>query len=230
MNNYGQIGGYNVDVCLCIDKTGSMSPIINTVKRNALNLYDDITSALREKGKYISKFRVRVIWFGDYLADKEPMLISDFLTLPDDLDQFQKLVNGIKADGGGDEPEDGLEALAYAIRSEWCETGYGKRHIIALFTDAPAHELGFGRKASTYPPSGMPKDFGELSAMWGDEEDPGEMDYRSKRLLLFTPDVTFWHTISQNWENTVMRPAAAATGLKDVTYQAMLNTISNSIA
>lgn len=32
---------------------------------------------------------------------------------------------------------------------------YMKRHIIALFTDAPSHELGFGKKDPSYPKHGM---------------------------------------------------------------------------
>ena len=32
---------YNVDIALCIDVTGSMRPILDTVKNNALNLCDE---------------------------------------------------------------------------------------------------------------------------------------------------------------------------------------------
>lgn len=229
MSSNGQFG-YNIDICLCIDKTGSMSPIINTVKDNALNLYRDIRNSLEEKGKHVNRLRVKVIWFGDYKADKEPMIMSRFLTLPDDMEQFQSFIKHIKADGGGDEPEDGLEALAYAMGSDWCEDGWRKRHIIALFTDASTHELGYGKSASTYPRTGMPRDFSELSEMWGDEEYPGEMDYQAKRLLLFAPDVSCWHTIANAWENTVIRTAKESTGLKDVSYQVMLDTIVNSVS
>ena len=229
MTGTGQFGEYNIDNCLCIDKTGSMSPIIDTVKRNALNLYRDITDSLEAKGKHVSRLRVRVIWFGDYGADSEPMILSSFLTLPDETPRFESFVKSVKANGGGDIPESGLEALAYAIRSDWCEDGWRKRHIIALFTDAPAHELGVGKGKRTYPAAGMPADFGELSEMWGDEDDPGEMDYQAKRLLLFAPDTSFWHTMSACWENTVIRTAKEATGLNDVSYQVMLDTIVNSV-
>lgn len=152
----GQFGEYNIDICLCIDKTGSMSPIIDTVKENALNLYQDIRNSLEKKGKHVSRLRVKVIWFGDYLANKTPLVMSNFLTLPDEMEQFTRLVNGVYTDGGGDEPEDGLEALAYAMGSDWCKDGWRKRHIIALFTDASAHDLGHGRSASAYPFTGMP--------------------------------------------------------------------------
>jgi len=229
MNGNGQFGEYNIDICLCIDKTGSMSPIIDTVKNNALNLYSDICNSLEEKGKHVNRLRVRVIWFGDYIADKDPMILSRFLTLPDQREQFESFVKKIEAHGGGDEPEDALEALAYAMRSDWCEDGWRKRHIIALFTDASAHALGHGKSEPTYPKEGMPKDFAELTEMWGDQDFPGEMDFQAKRLLLFAPDVTFWRDIANSWENTVMRTVKGATGLNDVSYQAMLDTIVNSV-
>lgn len=230
MNENGQFGSYNIDICLCIDKTGSMTPIIDTVKANALNLYSDIRSSLEAKGKHVGRLRIRVIWFGDYLADGESaMIVSDFMTMPDDMKQFQSCVRSIVADGGGDEPEDGLEALAFAMRSDWCKDGWKRRHIIALFTDADAHALGFGRKARNYPKTGMPADFGELSAMWGDEDNPGEMDFQAKRLLLFAPNTSFWKTIASCWENVVIRTAREATGLQDVSYQTMLDTIVNSV-
>ena len=229
MGGYGQFGEYNIDICLCIDKTGSMGSFIDTVKENVLNLYRDVRDSLEKKGKPVNRLRVRVIWFGDYCADKVPMILSPFLILPDEKNKFEDFVKRIDASGGGDEPEDGLEALAYAMRSDWCEDGWRKRHIIALFTDASAHELGHGRREATYPTTGMPKDFGELCEMWGDQDDPGEMDYQAKRLLLFAPDVSFWHTIANCWENTVIRTAKEKTGLKDISYQVMLDTIANSV-
>lgn len=219
---------FNIDICLCIDKTGSMRPLIDTVKRNALNLCRDIQNHFEAGGKHVNRLRVRIICFGDYKADKEPMILSPFLTLPEDNEKFESLVNGIQAEGGGDEPEDALEALAYAMRSDWCEDSWRRRHIIALFTDAPAHELGFGKNEATYPKTGMPKDFGQLSEMWGDEDKPGIMNYSAKRLLLFAPDVTFWHTIAC-WDNTMITSVERAAGLSDITYQFMLDVIFNRV-
>lgn len=224
----GQFNTYKVDVCLVIDKTGSMKPIIDTVKANALNLYRDILDALEAKGKHVSEFRIRVIWFGDYIADSRPMILSRFLKMPEDLASFEEFVNSVRPGGGGDAPEDGLEALTYAIRSDWCK-GWKKRHIIALFTDAPAHDLGFGKKDPSYPKAGMPADFGELTEMWGSEAYPGEMEPASKRLLLFAPNRYWWQTIISSWDNVVLCPVSEATGLEDVTYQYMINTIINSV-
>ena len=145
------------------------------------------------------------------------------------MDQLEGFLKCIETENDGDVPEDGLEALAYAMKSAWNEEGRRKRHIIALFTNAPAHELGFGKNEATYPKAGMPKDFSELSEMWGDENDPGKMDYRSKQLLLFTPDVSFWHTIANCWENTVIRKTKEETSLRDIPYKEILDTIAFTI-
>lgn len=230
MTNTSKFGSYNVDICLCIDKTGSMRSIINTVKNNALNLYDDIKTSMEAKGKHIGQLRIRVVWFGDYLADgKEAMLVSSIFTLPEEIESFRACVNGVTAIGGGDTPEDGLEALAYAMRTKWCQDGWKKRHIIAVFTDAPVHELGYGKASEFYPKRGMPATFGELCEMWGDGQTPGEMNYSAKRLLLFAPETSYWQRIANEWENVILHPAREAGGLSDVTYSIMLDTIVNSV-
>lgn len=122
---------YNVDIAMCMDATGSMGSLLNTVKANALSFYTDLTTAMEEKGKHIDELRVRVIAFRDYIADGEnAMLATDFYSLPADAAEFKSLVNSIEPFGGGDEPEDGLEALAYAIKSKWTTGGNKRRHII----------------------------------------------------------------------------------------------------
>ena len=76
---------YHVDMVLCIDATGSMRHVIDIVKENALNFYQDVTTTMKKKNKIINKLRVRVITFRDYLADGErAMMSSEFFTLPDD--------------------------------------------------------------------------------------------------------------------------------------------------
>ena len=161
---------YNVDMVFCIDSTGSMRHVLDFVKQNALNLYQDITREMEKKHKVIDQLRVRVIAFRDYVADgDDAMLSSDFFVLPDQAQMLYDCVEGIHAKGGGDIPEDGLEALAYAIRSDWTREGVKKRHIIVVWSDAPTHELGHGKIAPWYP-EGMAQDFDELTLWWEDEQ------------------------------------------------------------
>src|SRR5512132_2890036 len=50
---------YAVDICFCVDVTGSMSPILDRVKDNALRFYDDVQKNLTDKGKNVDDLRVR---------------------------------------------------------------------------------------------------------------------------------------------------------------------------
>ena len=107
---------YNVDMVFCIDATGSMGGLIEKVKDNALNFYQDVQRMMTNKQKTIAQLRVRVIAFRDYAADgDDAMMVTDFFNLPEEEKDFEETVRSIHAEGGGDIPEDGLEALAYAI-------------------------------------------------------------------------------------------------------------------
>ena len=219
---------YNVDMVFCIDSTGSMRHVIDFVKKNALSLYEDVVGAMGKKHKVIHQMRVRVISFGDYLADGEnAMLTSGFFTLPEQARLFYECVNGIEANGGGDIPEDGLEALGYAIRSDWTNEGVKKRHIIVMWSDAPTHELGYGKDAPWYP-EGMAKDFEELSLWWEDEQLGGGMNGNAKRLLIFAPDAPEWSRISKEWAQ-VIHVQTVSEGLMDVEYQQVIDAVCNTI-
>ena len=143
---------YPIDLVFCIDATGSMRHVLDMVKHNATRLHEDIQHAMEKKHRNISKMRIRVIAFRDYLTDgDQAMMASDFFTLPEQTRQFYDCVNGITAQGGGDIPEDGMEALAYAIRSDWTREGIKRRHIIVVWSDAPTHTLGHAKIAPWYP-------------------------------------------------------------------------------
>ena len=135
---------------------------------------------------------------------------------------------------GGDEPEDGLEAFAYAIKSKWYheeENQSGlvkKRHVIVVWTDASTHELGYGKGEPNYPKN-MAKDMKELTEWWGDEQNPGCMDQYAKRLVLFTPDEPGWSFIAKNWDKTIFYPSVAGEGLSEVDYGTIINVVTNTI-
>jgi len=220
---------YNVDMVFCIDCTGSMENIIEIVKNNALNFYQNVTGVMEQKHKHISQLRVRVVAFRDYIADKEKaMMVTDFFKLPQEAVDFERCVRSLRAEGGGDDPEDGLEALAYAMKSNWDKEGVKRRQVIVVWTDAATHPLGYGKNSGYYP-NGMANDIRELSAWWGGAQQTGFMDNNAKRLLLFAPDAPDWNIISQNWENVLHFPSEAGNGLANLEYEEIINTISNSI-
>lgn len=222
---------YNVDLVLCIDATESMDGILDIVKNNAVNLYNDVINTMAGKKKHIDTLRVRVVAFRDYAADGEAaMLATDFFQLPEDANHFSECVHSIEAKGGGDDPEDGLEALAYAMRSDWNQVGMKKRHVIVLWTDAPTHSLGFGKQRSNYPQD-MAKDFQELTSWWGapGSESTSFMDQYAKRLILFTPECQYWTTIVNNWDKVIQCRTIAGNGLAEQDYETILNVIANTI-
>lgn len=221
---------YNVDIVFCMDATGSMRHLLDLVKRNALSFYDDLTKEMASKGKTINELRAKVIAFRDYVADGDnAMLKTDFFNLPEESAEFSEIVSTLKPVGGGDEPEDGLEALAYAMKSNWTKGGDKRRHIIVVWSDASTHKLGECNKSPSYP-TNMVKDFGELTEMWdGGLQDGGIMDDNAKRLIIYAPDVPYWSTISENWDGVIHFPSEAGTGLDKLTYQEIIDQIVFSI-
>jgi len=199
-----QGNAYAVDLVLCVDATGSMAPIIDVVKEKALSFHQDLQQVMNEKHKRVSELRIRVIGFRDYYFDGDlAMESSEFFKLPEQREQFSEFVRGLVAYGGGDEPENGLEALALAMASDWNDSPGKRRQVIVMWTDASAHklELHSGDKPETYPPN-LPRDFSSLTDLW-----ETAVDRNARRLLVYAPDAYAWTDISNNWLYTAKRGA-----------------------
>ncbi|MBR5062884.1 MAG: hypothetical protein IKX24_12200 [Prevotella sp.] len=128
----------SVDVVMCIDVTGSMSGIINTVKRNAISFYDLFKQSCDEEEIQLADLNAQVIAFRDKNEDRSWLQTSSTYSLPEQRSEFDSFVNGLYANGGGDTPESGLEALQAAFsKTDWSvDDGY-HRQVIILWTDAP---------------------------------------------------------------------------------------------
>jgi hypothetical protein len=151
---------------------------------------------------------------------------SPFFALPGSQADFSAFVNSLIAEGGGDAPESGLEAVALAVNSPWTTTGDRRRQVIVVWTDQPAQPLD----ASVVPAelSGrVPGDFSALTDLWENEQGP--MGSSAKRLILFAPDGPGWSDISGVWENVVHHPSQAGAGLSDVDYGTIIDSIGNSV-
>lgn len=127
-----------VDVVMCIDVTGSMSGIINTVKNNAISFYDLFKQSCEEEGIQLSALNAQVVAFRDKNEDANWLQTSATYSLPEQRTAFDSFVNNLYADGGGDTPESGLEALQTAFnKTDWgVDDGY-HRQVVILWTDAP---------------------------------------------------------------------------------------------
>lgn len=219
---------YNVDIVMCIDCTGSMGALLDTVKNNALRFYSDLHARCEMKGKEISQLRIRTIAFRDFNFDgNNAVADTGFLIIPEQETTFKSFVSSLIPTGGGDEPENGLEALAMAINSEWTTGGDKRRHVVVIWSDASTHPLGVGKENPIYP-TNMPNDFNELTDWWEDDQN-GKMNKSAKRLVIFAPDASVWSEIGMNYNNTIHHPAKAGIGLEDIDYDTILSSIVNSI-
>jgi hypothetical protein len=231
----GQYSGnlrYAVDIVLCIDTTMSMRPVLESVKSSALSFHERLSSVMAEKGKGISQLRVKVIAFRDYgdRAD-DAMEETDFLQLPGSAGAYEDFVRRLEPRGGGDAPESGLEALALAVRSPWEKGLDRRRHVVVVFTDAPAHPLRSPAAVSsgTYPQS-IAASEDELFEEWGYQSSQSSvMENSAKRLLLFAPDEEPWRGIADNWNNTIFFPSQAGDGLDEWEMDEIIQTIVNSL-
>lgn len=217
---------YAVDLVICIDATGSMSPVIKEVKASALTFHQKLETKMAKKEKQIEQLRARVIVFRDYWADvsDKVMVGSKFFNLPSEASAFSSFISGINAEGGGDEPENALEALSLAMRSPWEQTqNFSKqRYIILMWTDASAHPLEKSPKPSHYPTE-IPKSFDDLTDEWDD------ISIGAKRLLLFAPESTPWSAIQSSWDNVIHFPSKAGHGLEDFEMDEILDSIAASV-
>jgi hypothetical protein len=228
-SNYRDQMKYAVDMVFCIDATMSMYPILDEIKNRAILFYQDFKNEMDAKGKKVGSLRIRIVAFRDYFYDQEEaMLETDFFELPQMAETFEQVIKSIEPNGGGDDPEDGLEALAYAIKSDWNMDAVKKRHVIVLWSDDGTHDLGFGRAAKNYP-RGMAENFEQLTEWWGSKYAPGIMDESAKRLILFTPSKESWTTIRSNWNNVIHYESEAGKGIAGFDYEQILNAISNTI-
>ncbi len=224
-----QTGEYYVDIVMCIDATGSMGPIINEVKENAISLCHRFHDAMEENDKEVAQLRIKVISFRDYGCDDEPMVESQFYTLPAQNDEFKAFVNGIEAKGGGDGPENALEAIALALKSDWTTGGEKRRHVVLVFSDAEALPLGERATSASYP-SGMPASIAQLGSWWEGTDQTLSSTYQVKagRLVAFVPNAEPW-TELQAWNRYWPAFSNAGAGLEDVDIQTVIDLMVGSI-
>ncbi len=248
---------YNVDIVFVVDATGSMDNMIQTIKKMIPDFYKETVQALEAKNKHVDVLRIKVIFFRDFLEYEKdrcaPLMETDFYILSDKYndqsDMLSRSIASIEAVGGGDIPEDGLEALARAMQADWCQPmdNHKRRHIIVLFTDAPTHEIGYGKACELYPQN-MPENFEELTRLWGNQvRHAGTMEYQAKRLIMFTPEMEKlpendgWkrivrgtkndkgELIEKPWENLDLIQIRPSDEFTDVDFQRILNRIVNSV-
>lgn len=230
---------FPIDVVFVVDATESMSGLVEMVKFRILSLDSDIAERLKLSNRILESLRVRLIVFRDLYDDPETAFeVTGFHDFPAQKAKFADEVMNIEAKLGGDNPESGLEALFLAIRSGWRNEPQDlkRRHIIMLFTDQDAHELG-AKIPTDLAQLPHPRSLSDLKKLWAPHRLNGFMNERARRLVLFAPNQlkgdsgltpTVWAQISQEWENVLMS-VGEREGLRDVMWNEVVDKLVATI-
>lgn len=226
----------HIDIVFCIDGTGSMSPCIDAIKNNAKKFYMDFSDKMtNDFGSSVDSLCIKVITFRDYLDDgAQAMVISDDwfdITAGDD-SEYEKHLNSIIADGGGDDPENGLEALFYAMTTDWNARGDKDRQVIVLFTDADALPLQARAGTGCYP-ADMVDEAGLLNTWMGSRPSfLGQSDFklkeRCKRLVMFAPNGSVYQTLQSKMNRSQFVPVEMNEGLGDIDFDDIIKILAAS--
>lgn len=218
----------NIDIVFVIDGTGSMQFCIDSVKNNAIKFRYDFVKKMTDLNSDIDSLRVKVIVFRDYRDDGElAMQQSRFYELPSDEDDYQDFLANVQALGGGDNPENGLEALYYAMRSDFT-TGPNDRQVIVLFTDDEALDLKERAGEGVYP-SDMVDESGLLKTWMVSGQDSSlKLRERSKRLVIFAPTDTKYEKLASQFNRCIFQAVEMSKGLSDIDFGDILKIIAAS--
>lgn len=228
----------NIDIIFCIDATGSMSPCLDMVKKNAQQFHQDLTQQLTmECNTIVDSLNIKVIAFRDYKDDGDQAMVQSewFDMTAGDAGRYDTFLKGIVADGGGDLPENGLEALYFAITSDWNAKGQKDRQIIVLFTDADALELQDPDrvKSPAYPKNMV--DEGGLISLWSGIMAPymsqGDLKLKAKckRLIMYAPAGSKYEKLSTTLDCSQFIPTDMQAGLGDLDFKDVIKVLAASV-
>ncbi|MCR4661296.1 MAG: VWA domain-containing protein [Clostridia bacterium] len=227
----------NVDIIFCIDGTGSMSPCIESIKNNAKKFYQDLANVMTEDyNSSIESLNIKVITFRDYNSDKDNCIQTSewFDMSTTDKDKYSDYLSNIVAQGGGDDPENGLEALYLAMTTKWNCNGVKDRQIIVLFTDADAHELG--QIDDDVKPTNIATSIDELKNTWNGVR-PSHLDQSSfnltrkcRRMVLYAPPGTKYEELADGIDQVSFVATELNNGLGDIDFKEVIQVIACSVA
>lgn len=124
---HGEDQGRPVDVVVVFDVTESMQPYIDAMKEVISDFAEKLAKANRD-------YRLGLVTFEDYVVRDDPVFTRS-------VREFKGWIGELRAGGGGDEPEDSLDALIAASRFPFRPEAQG---VLILITDAPNHYQGDG--------------------------------------------------------------------------------------
>ena len=122
-----------VDICFCLDCTGSMSRWLLATKEQMRLIIEGITTLIEKEYPTLKlQLRFAIVGYRD-VGDREQFNIQEFT---DKTEQVIAFLDRLTASGGDDLAEDVLGALDQCLHLNWSKTN---ARFIVLITDAPGH-------------------------------------------------------------------------------------------
>jgi Mg-chelatase subunit ChlD len=119
-----------VEIVFAVDTTGSMGGLIDGAKRKIWAIANEVARAQQKP-----EVKIGLVAF----RDRGDAYVTQTTPLTDNLDAVYETLMALRADGGGDTPEDVNAALTDAVhKMEWSEKK-GTLKMIFLVGDAPPH-------------------------------------------------------------------------------------------
>ena len=140
---HGSCNDFNVDICFCIDTTGSMSPWFNEAKTQIVSVVDLIKQAISEKYPSVNLvFNFGAVAFKD-ISDGAAQF-KDLHFSPENATELKNFLNSLSCSGGGDIAEDLLGPLNRITTSpNWNNSWKSKAKFVIMLTDSPNHGSEF---------------------------------------------------------------------------------------
>ncbi|AKG24642.1 vWA domain-containing protein [Calothrix sp. 336/3] len=124
----------HVDICFVVDTTGSMGGFIQTAQKQLLDTINLLSSDSQ------INLQVGLVEYRDH-PPQDHSFITRIYPLTNNLQQMQKSINLLRADGGGDAPEAVYDGIHDACtKMQW---RLHSCRFVLLVGDAPPH--GFGQ-------------------------------------------------------------------------------------
>jgi Mg-chelatase subunit ChlD len=123
----GEEQGRAVDIVVVFDITESMQPFIDGLKEATIDFADRLGKANRD-------YRLGLVTFEDYVTRQDPIFTRSAT-------EFKSWIGSLQSAGGGDIPENSLDALEAASKFPFRPDAQA---VIILITDAPNHFRGDG--------------------------------------------------------------------------------------
>ena len=128
-----------LDLAFVVDTTGSMRGLIDAARRQMITMMDRLAQAAEVD------LHLGVVEYRDH--PPQDKMIYRVHPLTGDRRRAQRTIEGLKAEGGGDEPEAVLDGVLAACRElRWRRHA---RRLAVLVGDAPPH--GVQRDGDTFP-------------------------------------------------------------------------------